>query len=151
MNDPSADFKPVMERLAYRLMHNPEVPVRSRNAMPPAVSRAKPKCSGSPSSEDGLPHNLCALRLLPGFVGHRQQRCVICNKKTSWCCATCSVAPGALVPICPVVSQRDATHCCSGQHRAAPLWLVSAWHGPQQIRRGEAPTHYHFHSLHPRR
>eukprot|EP00962_Isochrysis_galbana_P059971 scaffold33847_cov129-Isochrysis_galbana.AAC.4 len=95
-------------------MHNPEVPVRSRNAIPPAVSRAKPKYSGSPSSEDGLPHNLCALRLLPGFVGHRQQRCVICNKKTSWCCATCSVAPGALVPICPAVSQRDATHCCSG-------------------------------------
>jgi len=121
LNDPSADFKPAMERLAYRLMHNPDAPVRNKS--PPVVGRSKPRFMGSPSSEDGLPHNLCALRHLPGFVGHRQQRCVICDKKTSWCCATCSVAPSDLVPLCPAVSQRDNTHDCSAQHRDAPLWF----------------------------
>lgn len=133
-NDPNADFKAEMGKLAYRMMHNPDLPAK-QPAAAPQVSR---KRSGSPSSDcsaDGESHVLCKLVDLPGFQGYHQQRCAWCPQRTVWCCATCSVAPFDLVPLC-----RDSFRhrgngvirrsCCSN-HRQQPLVFPKGRAGPQ--------------------
>ena len=57
-----------------------------------------------------------------------QQRCIICNAKTAWCCATCTQGPMALVPLCPEVTTpkkgpnkgKQIAHMCLCKHRSDP-------------------------------
>ena len=52
-----------------------------------------------------------------------QQRCMLCNKHTSWCCATCTNGVSSLFPVCPCESNHRGTidtHSCHATHRASP-------------------------------
>lgn len=130
-----ADFREELSQLAYSLMHNPEVepPVVPGSISPPkqpkAVRRASPNSGGvSSSSGDGLCHVLVKMKALPNWVGGKdgRERCMICNKKTLWCCNDCSNAPHALMPICPVQSNKHgnvSSHMCYERHCAEPNWM----------------------------
>ena len=75
--------------------------------------------------------------------GGKQQRCNICNKKTSWVCAVCTRGPDSLWPCCPKVTRsrkepgsvRRAP--CLSEHVANPEWVPR---GKKQAKRarGEA-------------
>jgi len=123
-----------MGKLAYRLMHNPDLPA-TKSATAPKVSR---KRSGSPNSDcsaDGESHVLCKLVDLPGFQGYNQQRCSWCGSRTVWCCATCSVAPFDLVPLCRDVFRHKGKgvtrRLCHSKHREEPLVFPKGRAGPQ--------------------
>ena len=68
---------------------------------------------------------------MPGYAGGRQQRCICCDRKTSFVCGRCTTSPFALVPLCPCETQakKDAgkakkgwiiKHACLGHHRENP-------------------------------
>ena len=72
------------------------------------------------------------LRLVPGYAGGRQQRCICCDKKTSFVCACCSTSPFALVPLCPEVTKAKKDqgkvkkgqiikHACLSRHVENPM------------------------------
>ena len=62
--------------------------------------------------------------------GGKQQRCLWCNKPTSWCCRICSKGPHALAPICPAVTVpkngdfkgQPVSHPCLGFHGQNPTF-----------------------------
>lgn len=130
-NDPIADFREQMNRLAYSLMHNPDV--QTPSSSPPKGSKKTRRCapnSGgiSSSSSDGQSHALVKLRALPNYVGGKdgRQRCIVCNKKTIWACLDCSDAPSSLFPLCPMQSNKHGNivaHTCYDKHSASPLWM----------------------------
>jgi hypothetical protein len=120
-NDKLANFKEEMSKLAYRLMHNNLLPLRSVPSQPSSSRRSRPSPTSSCDSEA---HYLVKLNTLDGFVGYKQQRCMWCNRRTVWACADCSVAPHSLVPLCPESSNHHGVityHPCRGHHKAAPL------------------------------
>ena len=127
--DGNADFKAVMSELAYKLMHNSFL----ENVESPKKS---PSCASSPGRESSADedHYLKAIKDIPGYVGGRQQRCICCNRKTSYCCATCSTNPFALVPLCPEQTKVKADrgkvhkgqiikHACLARHRSNPALM----------------------------
>lgn len=133
-NNPIADFREELSKLAYALMHNPEV-TSSRGTTPPKPKKSKQASRTSPNSggvasdsSDGKAHPLVKMKVLPGWVGGKdgRQRCIVCNKKTIWCCLDCSEAPHALMPLCPVQSNKHGevtTHLCYEKHCADPSWM----------------------------
>ena len=90
-------------------------------------------------------HELVPLRLIPGYVEAcagmknkgQQQRCVWCNKHTSWACKTCTRGPQFLVPICPVRSVgrgkdhkgKVTEHPCCGFHSNNPTFFYKGGQG----------------------
>ena len=98
--DKDADFKKLMASLAYKLMHNKFLDEEDSPRKSPNGGRASP---GSPCAHGE--HKLIPLRFVEGYAGGRQQRCICCNRKTSYVCACCSTSPFALVPLCPEVTK----------------------------------------------
>mmetsp|Transcript_56605 Transcript_56605/g.126441 ORF Transcript_56605/g.126441 Transcript_56605/m.126441 type:complete len:127 (-) Transcript_56605:656-1036(-) len=96
--DKDADFKTVLGKLAMKLMHNKFLDEEDSPRKSPSGGRASPGSPGSPCPHGD--HKLIPLRLVPGYAGGRQQRCICCNKKTSYVCACCSTSPFSLVPLC---------------------------------------------------
>ena len=129
--DQRADFLAQMDRLALRLMNNPDAPPsKAANSSSPPKPAARSPEGACP---DGLHHRLMRLADVEGVdpksgKGTRQERCIMCNKHTVWVCATCTESCNALVPVCPEVSRprkgelRGCTihHPCLGQHRCNP-------------------------------
>lgn len=136
-NNATTDFKEEMGKLAYQLMHNPEVEASGpQAASTPSPRNGKKQArrvltnSGcvSTSSSDGQAHPLVKMKALPSWVGGKdgRQRCIVCDKKTLWCCLDCSDAPLALVPLCPMSSNKRGvitTHACYEKHCADPSWM----------------------------
>ena len=66
-----------------------------------------------------------------------QQRCIMCNRKTAWCCATCTQGPMALVPLCPEVTiprkgpgkGSQIFHRCLCKHRSDPTFFPKGHRG----------------------
>ena len=133
-NEPDADFKEQMGKLAYRLMHNSFIQEEGEGSPGSAGSKRNRTAARSktPSPVSGCGHTLVLLRHVEGYkVGHSggpQQRCAMCNRKTSWVCSECTDGPASLVPICP-----DATtsrgkyggsqiqHKCLAKHCLDPI------------------------------
>ena len=127
--DSGADFKAIMGKLAHKLMHNSfldsgESPRKSPSSGRDSTGTCSP-CGG------GGEHNLIPLRSVPGYAGGRQQRCIGCNRKTSFVCGGCTTSPFALVPLCPCETKvkKDSgrvkkgqiiKHACLGRHRENP-------------------------------
>ena len=97
---------------------------------PPGSSRAS---TASPTlcACDHAGHVLVPLRTIAGVAkaakGSKQERCVICNKDTSWVCATCTNGPQSLVPVCPETTKGRGKHAgvvthhsCLDKHRCHP-------------------------------
>lgn len=95
-NDANADFKSLMDRLALKLMNNPDAESPTTDSSP-----SNGRKSPADSSEAG-DHHLMHLKHVEGITWKPglQQRCVMCNAKTVWVCAECSDGPTALVPLC---------------------------------------------------
>ena len=56
-------------------------------------------------------------------------RCVVCSKKTSWYCVTCTDGPHARVPVCPSITRGckaggrgGCQHACEGFHCKHPTF-----------------------------
>ena len=76
---------------------------------------------GSDDSGDCTEHILLPLRSLQGYKGSHQQRCNVCNAKTTWVCRTCTTALTALWPCCPRVTKyrgKVIKHGCLAAHEA---------------------------------
>ena len=99
--DKEVDFKAIMGKLAMKLMHNSFLDKDESPRKSPNGGRGSLAGSPCPHGE----HKLMPLRLVPGYAGGRQQRCICCDKKTSFVCACCSTSPFALVPLCPEVTK----------------------------------------------
>ena len=127
--NPTADFKVVMGELAFALIKNPEV-----STAPASAGNNNRRAGGASSpcsSADGEAHELIPLRKIEGYqkVQHGrqmkwpQQRCMLCNKHTSWCCSTCTNGLASLFPVCPEESNHRgdvSSHQCLRTHRANP-------------------------------
>jgi hypothetical protein len=132
--DPRANFLAEMDRLALRLMNNPDAPQsKAADGSPPAKHASRSPEGACP---DGQHHRLMRLGDVEGVdpksgKGTRQERCIMCNKHTVWVCATCTEGAHALVPVCPEITRprkgelRGCTihHPCLGQHRCNPLFF----------------------------
>lgn len=138
-NSEIADFREEMNRLAYSLMHNPDLPQPQPTSTGKASKRARrtsPNSGGvASSSSDGGAHPLVKMRVLPNYMGGKdgRQRCCVCDRKTVWACLDCSEAPHSLFPLCPMVCNQRGTisvHNCYEKHCADPLWMP----------KGRAPT-----------
>ncbi|KAL1528519.1 hypothetical protein AB1Y20_009862 [Prymnesium parvum] len=123
-NDKDASFKQELGKLAYSLMHNDFLPTKTPQKSPPSTGRGSP-CS---DCED---HSLVQIKSLKGFNGWFQQRCILCNNMTTWCCAACSAGPLALVPVCAEKTYvrhgpnkgKYVKHGCLQRHRDNPALL----------------------------
>ena len=66
-----------------------------------------------------------------GYKGGRQQRCNVCNRKTSWVCAVCTQGTHALWPCCPEITRKRGNgrgpavkhNDCLARHRTDPDWI----------------------------
>ena len=154
--------KPMLMKLAYEMVHNPEWqlmrgPMRGpsagpRHNAPPPVgptrsgSRYQPAApnwqqvridGGPPSRESPAKHVLILLSQVPGYKGAKQQRCWECNELCSWCCARCSTAT-SWVPLHPVVAQGSRKEfACLAHHRTNPAGGYKVSH---QIHTGTSTT-----------
>ena len=129
--DANAEFKREMSKLAYALTHNAFLPPRAA----PSPDRTSPFNHGahgarrSPSPGAGTEceaHELVKITSLKDYHGGKQQRCIICDSKTIWCCATCTTGAFALVPMCPEATRwrgMGLTHHCLQRHRENPARL----------------------------
>ena len=68
---------------------------------------------GPPSRESPAKHVLVPISSLPGYKGHKQQRCEVCNLLCSWACARCS-QNGKWVALHPMI--------CQGSKRKYTVW-----------------------------
>ena len=103
-NSEVADFKEELGKLGYRLMNNPFAP---NPQLPPSPQTATGTPRSPPPDESAHP-----LRQLVKFNAEHNitkktsaLRCVVCSKKTSWYCVTCTDGPHALVPVCPSMTR----------------------------------------------
>lgn len=130
--DAKADFKELMGELAYKLMHNHFLPQAISPRTSPSVSRASPTIYSSEDSDHfAARHDLVKLKSIRGYCGGKQQRCVLCNRFTVWCCATCTTGPMALVPVCPARSNFRGViniHYCHTRHISNPALLPGSRH-----------------------
>ena len=101
----------------------------------PQSGRGSP---GTPECVECEVHEAVSLKSIPGYKeavekqkqGGKQQRCLWCNKPTSWCCRICSKGPHALAPICPAVTcpktgdlkGQKVSHPCLGLHGGNPTF-----------------------------
>lgn len=130
-NDANAEFKVEMAKLAYQLMHNHFV-----DGSPGSSKSSKSSARGSPSGCLDCEHELIPLKFVPGFTGYKQQRCILCNNKTSWCCRECTTGPTSLFPICPKVTVGRSSntgipvkHGCLSRHRLNPALIPNRRQG----------------------
>lgn len=144
-----ADYKEETDTLTYRPMHNCHLQPPTPTASPTHDTLASSSSSDAteptlrpPSpptaTAGGLPHKLVLLRSLYEKYGIEmpkkgkavQQRCVCCNKPTSWACSVCSEGAFQLVPVHPARTrgggcsgkggqQHDCerVHCCNPSFR----------------------------------
>ena len=71
-----------------------------------------------------------------------QQRCVCCNKHTSWVCMTCTTGPTGLVPVCPETTVarngknkgQQVHHVCNARHSLNPTFMPKG-KGSQRAKR----------------
>ncbi|KAL1523664.1 hypothetical protein AB1Y20_018598 [Prymnesium parvum] len=135
-NDQAAEFKVEMARLAYALMHNSFL----TSASPSKSSKSSAR--SSPGGCQECDHELIPLKYIQGYEGCKQQRCILCNTKTSWCCRDCTTGPLCLVPVCPketVVRRgpnqgKTVRHGCLARHRANPALLPTRRQGAKRAR-----------------
>ena len=116
--------------------------------MQPASPRAGKKAAGAcgAGTGDGDNHYLVPLAKVEGYEGKpgSQQRCNLCNRKTSWVCATCTDGPFALFPVCPEVTTcrkganrgNQCAHPCLGRHRCNPTFVKKKRKGGKRRRGG---------------
>ena len=125
-NDPKADFRTELDKLALALVTNVFVEAPS-----PAKSPTTGKAS--PCDDNGCEHHLVSLR---SFLGDKwksgmQRRCTLCDKETSWVCGTCSTGPLDLFYLCPetTIPRKGALkghvqhHECLCKPRRLPSWV----------------------------
>ena len=135
-NNPLADFRAELGRLAYKLMHNPDLQPKATPSPPPKkAQRASPGSGGSACSEDGTTHTLIKIRSIQGYSGGKdgRQKCMICNKKTTWCCAACSDGALQLFPLCPHQTNYKGDICARG-------CLEKHWENPACMPKGRSKT-----------
>ena len=137
-NNSGDEFKPLMDRLAIKLMNNPHISPDS-----PTISPIGSGTRRSPlECDECVDHEIVPLKDIPGYVDAvkdqkqkgKQQRCLWCNNPTSWACKTCSRGAHGLAPICPAVTiprkgdnkSVPQHHQCLCNHRANPsFWPQS--------------------------
>lgn len=136
-NDADAEFKVEMLKLSYSLMHNRFL----QESSPNSNKSSKASSRSSPSGCIDCEHELIPLKYVKGFIGYKQQRCILCNGKTSWCCQDCTAGPQALVPICPKVTVGRGSntgvpikHGCLARHRANPALIPGRRHAAKRVR-----------------
>ena len=104
-NDPSLDFRAEMEKLALHLAS--AMPKKKSSPSSSAARSAARSCSSPSTTSTCEEHVLVPLSSLgKSYKGGKQQRCNICNRKTSWVCATCTQGPHALWPCCPEITRK---------------------------------------------
>ena len=113
-------------------MHNPDLQPKGTPSPPPKkAQRASPGSGGSACSEDGTTHTLIKIRSIQGYSGGKdgRQKCMICNKKTTWCCAACSDGALQLFPLCPHQTNYKGDICARGcleKHWENPAYKLHA-------------------------
>jgi len=125
-NDSKVDFRTELDKLGLALVTNVFVEPAS-----PAKSPTTGKAS--PCDDDGCQHHLVSLR---SFLGDKwksgmQRRCTLCDKETTWVCATCSTDANNLFYLCPetTIPRKGALkgvtqhHMCLCKHRRMPSWV----------------------------
>ena len=94
---------------------------------------ARSPCGGG----DGETHYLTLVKGVEGYTGGCQQRCIWCNAKTAWVCATCTTGPMSLVPLCPEFTKArkgehkgcHVSHMCLARHRSNPTFFPKGKRG----------------------
>ena len=132
LKDSKAEFKEVMRELATCLMYNDAradadaerlSPDSAEGAGPSGVGispRSRAKTTSSSACCDG--HKLMPIRMLDGYKGGRQQRCLECGEACSWCCATCSTET-EIYPLHPPLCGKGRTarrFNCFAKHKKMP-------------------------------
>ena len=121
-NDALADFKAEMDRLALKLMTNPDAEPAHAS---PNASAARATWSPSPDVHELVPlRSVLGDKWKPGM----QERCMICDSHTAWVCRQCSVGASSLVPLCPEYTKpktgakkgQKIFHMCCGKHALSP-------------------------------
>ena len=122
-------FLEAVNDIAYDGMHNDE------NASPPATqpnptSPAEDTTAGARSpfrspTREAARHALLPLRLVPGFVGYKQQACSVCGETgASFCCGFCSNADKIFVLCNPnkraCLTDHKADPCCADHRYRRP-------------------------------
>ena len=128
-NDPLAEFKVELDKLALGLVNNVFIE-------PPSIARSPSTHSatpGSPSADDCEQHFLIPLRSVEGIKWKQgmQRRCRLCNSDTTWVCGVCTTGPLNLWPLCPETSfprkgpnrGTQVAHPCLSKHRLSPSWV----------------------------
>ena len=142
-NNQLADFKSELDQLALALMRNPKAEAPRPCSQAGGARSPTGSCTG-----DGDPHYLTPLSSIDGYTGGKQQRCVCCNNKTAWVCATCTTGPMALVPLCPEISKvrkgpsrgQQVMHPCLGRHRCNPTFFPKGKRGGSRPKRARGPA-----------
>lgn len=123
--DETVDFRAEMEKLALYLLEEESLDALS----PSGSSRASSPSTSTPGCAN---HVLVPLKSLGNaYKGCRQQKCNVCNHKTSWVCAACTTGADHLFPLCPEVTRcrgkggtgHVAHHKCLAEHRSDPTWI----------------------------
>ena len=122
------DFKGELSKLAVILMHNDHLAEETAEkkrvdiemGVPVPHPRAERKTSVqalSPRSRSRVLaqahlgpdapelHQLVPIRVLTGYQGGKQQRCIICGFHVSWCCSLCSTADSVAAMHPPVMGK----------------------------------------------
>ena len=124
VNNNSAEFKLEMNKLGVALMHN-DILASERggpsgfNLSPRGRARAALNTSASSPSA----HQLVPLRVIKGYQGAKQQRCIVCSMHTSYACVACTSAPHHVVALHPPTTGRpgkgQVKHGCFAAHKRA--------------------------------
>lgn len=138
-----ADFNEEMSKLAMELMHNSFI---EDSAVSPRSAKSSQRSSPSDCMMMECDHELVPLKYIKGFEGYKQQRCILCNGPTTWCCRDCTAGPFALIPICPkeTLSKRGkdkgkvVKHGCLARHRANPALIPQRRKSAKRVRRAPA-------------
>ena len=113
-------FLEFVAELAFDGMHNDEDAPYVPDACPATPGFATPEDSTpgaasphrSPTHEAAL-HSIIPLRLVPDFVGYKQQLCSVCNTPATFCCRHCTTSADKIFVLC-----NPQKSSCLGDHKA---------------------------------
>ena len=90
-NDPLAEFKVELDKLALALVNNVFIEAPSPSKAPNAHCASPGSCA----EDDGEPHFLIPLRSVEGikWKSGMQRRCMLCSNDTTWVCGKSTTGP----------------------------------------------------------
>ena len=126
------EFRPACERMAWAMMYNNVDQIANGDCSSADLYR-KPDTltdegespfTATPSKspyEESCGHVAVPLHCIPGYIGGKQQNCVVCGKKCSYACVLCSTKDLIMPLHQPYLGVGKPTgYKCAVEHRRSP-------------------------------